>query len=199
MRRGRREERSGTPADLLVVGLGNPGEEYAHTRHNVGADVVQVLAARHGGSLKRSKDRAFACEVRIGDARVALAIPTTFMNVSGEAVKPLVRRYGVSVEHLVVIVDDLDLPVAKLRLRHGGGTGGHRGLASIVQTLHDDEFTRVRIGIGRPPGTQDPADYVLRRFGKSDREAIDVTIEQAADAIETIASQGFEPAMNRHN
>lgn len=182
-----------------MVGLGNPGEEFARTRHNVGADVVQVLVARHGGALKRSKDRVLSCEVCIGDARVALAIPTTFMNLSGEALRPLVRRYGVSIDHLVVIVDDLDLPVAKLRLRHGGGTGGHRGLASIVQTLHDDEFTRIRIGIGRPPGAQDPADYVLRRFGKSDRDAIDAAIEQAADAVETVVAAGHAEAMNRYN
>ncbi len=193
-------ERTGTPADLLVVGLGNPGDEFRRTRHNVGAEVVELLAARHGGRLKKSKERAFTCEVRIGPKRVALAVPITYMNDSGEAVAPLVRRFGVSVADLVVVHDELDLPPAALKLKVGGGLAGHNGLRSIKAHLKDDGFSRVRIGVGKPPGGKERgADHVLKRFSKADREAVDVTIERAADAVELIVTDGIEAAMNRCN
>ena len=193
-------ERTGTPADLLVVGLGNPGDEFRRTRHNVGAEVVELLAARHGGRLKKSKERAFTCEVRIGSRRVALAVPITFMNDSGQAVAPLVRRFGVAVPDLVVVHDELDLPPAALKLKVGGGLAGHNGLRSIKAHLKDDGFIRVRIGVGKPPGGKEQgADHVLKRFSKADREAVDVTIERAADAVELIVADGIEVAMNRCN
>lgn len=195
-----RRLRTGTPADLLVVGLGNPGERYAKTRHNVGAEVVETLAKRHGGRLKRSKERALAAEVRCDGRRVVLAVPITFMNASGEAVASLVRRHGVTLDRLVVVHDDMDLPVAKLRIRSGSGTGGHRGLESIMANLRGvGDFVRVRVGVGRPPGTQDPADYVLRAFGSTDRKAIDAAIVEAADAVEMLLAQGVDAAMNHYN
>jgi len=197
-RRGREESR-GAAADLLVVGLGNPGEDYERTRHNVGAEVVEILAKRHGGKLRRQKERALADEVNIGGKRVALAVPLTYMNLSGEAVAPLVRRYRVEPSHLVVVHDEMDFDMARLQVKDGGGLAGHNGLKSIVSHLHTQDFVRVRIGIGKPPGRREGADHVLKRFSKAEREQIDVTLEQAADAVERILSEGVEPAMNRYN
>lgn len=191
--------RTGTPADLLVVGLGNPGEEYAHTKHNVGADVVELLGKRHGGRLRKGKERALVDEVRVGDARVALAVPLTWMNDSGDSVRLLARRYGVETPQVVIVHDELDLPVAALRVKSGGGLAGHNGLRSIKDHLHGDEFQRVRIGVGKPKTKEHGADHVLSRFSKRERAEIDVTIEQAADAVELIASEGVEAAMNRFN
>ena len=187
------------PVDLLVVGLGNPGDEYARTRHNVGAEVVDLLARRHGGKLRGSKGRARGDEVRIGDKRVALAIPLTYMNESGEAVGALARRLGVGPDRIVIVHDELDLPPATLRVKVGGGLAGHNGLRSIKQHLHTDEFMRVRIGVGKPPSRERGADHVLSRVSKREREAMDVTIEEAADAVECIAGAGVDAAMNRYN
>lgn len=200
-RTGRASERTGTPADWLVVGLGNPGDEYTKTRHNVGADAVEVLARRHGARLRQqSKERALVDEVRIGAARVALAIPMTYMNESGMAVAPLLRRYGVDPAHLVVVHDELDLDPAVLRLKIGGGLAGHNGLRSIDQHIKSKDFVRVRIGIGKPPGGKERGvDHVLKRFSKRDREAVDTSIELAADAVEAITADGADAAMNRYN
>ncbi len=191
--------RTGTAAELLVVGLGNPGDEYAHTKHNVGADVLTILADRHGAKLRRGKERALADEVNVGGHRVALAIPTTWMNDSGESVRLLVRRYGVTPEQLVVVHDELDLPVAALRVKEGGGLAGHNGLRSIKSHLHSDAFRRVRIGVGKPSSKEQGADHVLSRFSKRERAEIDTTLELAADAVELITSDGVEAAMNRFN
>ena len=193
-------QRRGTPSDLLVVGLGNPGADYAHTRHNVGADVVEVLASRHGGRLRSGKELALSGEVRIGEARVALAFPQTFMNDSGRSVQLLVRRHGIDgLHHLVVIHDELDLPVGRLKLKVAGGLAGHNGLKSIKSHLHSDDFVRVRIGVGKPPGRQSGADYVLRRPGKAEQAELDVVIAEAADAVEAILADGLDAAMNRYN
>jgi PTH1 family peptidyl-tRNA hydrolase len=188
------------PADLLVVGLGNPGDEYARTRHNVGAQVVEVLARRHGARLKKSRrDRALVDDVRIDGRRVALAVPTTYMNDSGEAVAPLARRYEVPPERIVIVHDELDLPPAALRIKEGGGLAGHNGLRSIKAHLHSAAFLRVRIGVGKPPSKERGADHVLARVSKREREEMAVTIEQAADAVELIAAEGVQAAMNRYN
>ncbi len=192
-------ERTGTPADWLVVGLGNPGREYERTRHNVGAETVELLARRHGGRLRPGKERARADEVRIDGARVALAVPQQWMNDSGDAVRRLARRYGVTPERLVVVHDELDLPVATLRVKAGGGLAGHNGLRSVKAHLHSDEFARVRIGVGKPSSKEQGADHVLSGFSKRERADVDVTIERAADAVETIAADGVEAAMNRFN
>ena len=198
-RRGDAPARTGTPADLLVVGLGNPGDEFVRTKHNVGAEVVEALAARHGGKLRKGKERALVDEVHIDGRRVALAIPLTYMNDSGESVRLLVRRYGVDPEALVVVHDELDLPVAMLRVKSGGGLAGHNGLRSIKSHLHSDAFQRVRIGVGKPASKERGADHVLSRFSKRERADVDVTIQEAADAVETIATQGIDEAMNRFN
>jgi PTH1 family peptidyl-tRNA hydrolase len=200
LRRGSRTtERTGTPADLLVVGLGNPGAEFADTKHNVGADVVELLAKRHGARLRKSKERALVGEVRVDDKRLALAVPTTYMNDSGQAVAPLARRFGVAPDHIVIVHDELDLEPAVLRVKVGGGLAGHNGLRSIKQHLHDDGFVRVRIGVGKPRTKEQGADHVLSRFGKRTREEMAVTIEEAADAVETILSNGVDAAMNEYN
>jgi len=197
LRRGARSgPRTGTPADLLVVGLGNPGAEYARTRHNVGAEVVELLARRHRARLRKGKERAQTDEVNVGGKRLALAIPTTYMNDSGAAVQALVRRYGVTPEQVVIVHDELDLPVAALKLKAGGGLAGHNGLRSIKAHLKTDEFLRVRIGVGKPASKEQGVDHVLNKFSKRERTEIDVTLEQAADAVEAILADGIDAAMN---
>src|SRR3954468_6895667 len=169
------KDRRGTPADLLVLGLGNPGAEDAHSRHNVGADTVALLAERHGGRLKAGKEKALAAEVRIGAHRVALAFPQTYYNEAGLAAAALVRRHGVDDLHrLVVVHDEMDLPVGKLKVKVGGGLAGNNGLKSIKAHLHSDDFVRVRLGIGKPPGRQQGVDHVLKRPGKADQAELDI-------------------------
>jgi len=186
--------------DLLVVGLGNPGAEYAHTRHNVGFDVVELLASRHGGRLKKGKERALVDEVRIGGRRVALAEPQTYMNDSGASVVRLVRRYDIDDLHrLVVVQDELDLPTGRMKVKLGGGLAGHNGLRSIRAHLHSDDYVRVRIGVGKPPSKEQGADHVLKRPGKATRAVLDAMIERAADAVEVILVEGVEVAMDRFN
>jgi PTH1 family peptidyl-tRNA hydrolase len=181
--------------------LANPGEEFAGTRHNVGAEVVRALSARHGAGLRPEKgQRASVEEVSIGGLRVALAVPTTYMNESGAAVRPLLRRFGVQdPARLVVVHDELDLAAGRLRVKVGGGTAGHNGLRSVQSHLHTADFVRVRVGIGKPPGRQPGADYVLRRPSKAERELLDDSVAQAADAVEAIVTGGVEAAMNRYN
>jgi peptidyl-tRNA hydrolase, PTH1 family len=199
LRRAGRAARQGTPADFLVVGLGNPGDEYAHTRHNVGADTVELLARRHGASLRKSKERARTVEVRIDGKRVALAVPLTYMNDSGLSVSSLARRYGVEPHQIVIVHDELDLPTAALRVKAGGGLAGHNGLRSISSHLHSDDYLRVRIGVDKPVSKERGVDHVLRRFSKRERAEIEVTLEQAADAVECIVAEGVDVAMNRFN
>ena len=191
--------RTGTPADLLVVGLGNPGAEYARTKHNVGAEVVELLASRHGASLKKAKERARFDEVRVDGKRLALAVPLTYMNDSGMVVAPLARRCGVGPDRLVIVQDELDLPLGTVRVKEGGGLAGHNGLRSIEAHLHSRDFLRVRIGVNKPVDKRRGADHVLSRFGKREREAIEVAIEVAADAAEVILHDGVTAAMNRFN
>jgi len=196
----RREPRRGTAADLLVVGLGNPGADYERTRHNVGAEVVEILARRHGITLKVDKSlSARAGTGTIAGKLVGLAIPTTYMNDSGRAVAPLVRRFGVEPSQLVIVQDELDLPPAELKLKDGGGLAGHNGLRSITAHLHTQDYLRVRIGVGKPPGRMLGADHVLKRPGKAEREELDVVVQEAADAVELIVTDGVERAMERFN
>ena len=197
---GERPARRGTPSDLLVVGLGNPGKEYDRTRHNVGAEVVARLAAARGASLKPGKERALVAEVRIGEARVALAFPTTYMNESGDAVQRLVRRYGIDDwSKLVVVHDELDLPPGTVRVKAGGGLAGNNGLRSISQHLKTNDYLRVRIGIGKPPSKERGADHVLSRLGKRERELLDESIVVAGEAVELIATDGVDAAMRATN
>ncbi|MGH9060893.1 MAG: aminoacyl-tRNA hydrolase [Acidimicrobiales bacterium] len=193
--------RSGTPADLLAVGLGNPGADYERTRHNLGADVVSLLADRHGGKLKpRRATHSLEAEVRVDGRLLALALPQTFMNESGMAAAPLVRRHGIDdLARLVVIHDELDLPRGRVKVKLGGGTAGHNGLKSIQAHLHGSGFARVRIGVGKPPGRQSGIDYVLHAPRGSERAELDVAVEDGADAVEMILVEGVEAAMNRFN
>jgi len=196
----RSPDRRGTPADLVVLGLGNPGAEYAHTRHNVGADVVDLLAGRHGGRLKSAKERALVAEVRIGSGRVVLAFPQTFYNEAGNAARLLLERHGIDDLHkLVVVHDEMDLPPGKLKVKIGGGLAGNNGLKSIKAHLGTDDFVRVRIGIGKPPGRQEGVDHVLRRPGKAEKAELDVAMAEAADAVEAILAEGAEMAQTRFN
>jgi len=183
----------------LVFGLGNPGQEYEHTRHNVGFQILDVLARRYGVTFSSHKYRALAARVRMGDETVLLVKPLTFMNLSGEAVGPIVRFYKVSLQDMLVVYDDMDLPLGLLRLRPKGGSGGHKGLKSIIQHVGSTEFPRLRVGIGRPPGRMDPADFVLSPFTKEEEEVMAVVREEAADAIETWVKEGLERAMTKVN
>ena len=183
-----------------MVGLGNPGAAYAGTRHNVGADVVALLAERHGGRLKAGKERAQVAEVRIDGRRVVLAVPETFYNEAGQAAGLLVRRHGIDDPAKVVVVhDEMDLPPGKIKVKVGGGLAGNNGLKSIKAHLKTDAFLRVRLGIGKPPGRQEGADHVLRRPGKAERAELDVALAEAADAVELIATDGAEAAQGRFN
>jgi PTH1 family peptidyl-tRNA hydrolase len=182
----------------LVVGLGNPGPRYAGTRHNAGALVVDVLAARVGGRLKAHKSRSDVLEGRLADRPLVLARPRSFMNESGGPVAGLLRFYKIPLDRLVVVHDELDLPFGALRLKQGGGDGGHNGLRSVSAALGRD-YLRVRFGIGRPPGRQDPADYVLRDFSAAERKELDFHLDRAADAVEALLGDGLEAAQNRFN
>lgn len=195
-RKANEPARKGTPADLLVVGLGNPGPEFEGTRHNVGADMVGVLAARTGERLGKSKERALVAECRLGQHRVVAAFPTTYMNASGESVRALCRRHGIEDgAKLVVVHDELDLEVGRLKIKHGGGLAGHNGLRSITQHLGTTDYVRLRIGIGRPPASQAGRDYVLRRPGKAERVELDDAIGRCVDAVEQLLAQGIDATM----
>lgn len=188
------------PADHVVVGLGNPGAQYRHTRHNVGFDVVEELARRHGGSLRKTKDRALADQVRMAGATVLLAEPQTYMNESGVAVRPLCKHAGITDwERLVVVHDELDLPLGKLKVKIGGGLAGHNGLRSIKAHLHTDAFVRVRIGVGKPQTKEHGADHVLSKVGGPTKRLLEEMVAIAADAVECIVADGPVVAMDRFN
>ncbi len=195
-----RRERRGTPSDLLVVGLGNPGDDYAGTRHNLGAEAVELLADRHGGRLKAGRNNALEDTVRVGAHIVGLAFPVTYMNNSGLAVSALLRRHSIDdLSRLVVVHDEADLPVGRLKIKRGGGNAGHNGLESVDQHIKDNDYVRVRIGVGRPPGRQNTADYLLRRPSKTDRIELDIMVETAADAVEFLLDHALDEAMARFN
>jgi len=188
-------------APWLVVGLGNPEPRYARNRHNIGRMVIDLLVERTGATLSRHRTRARVAEVRLGllpggapGPRAVLAEPTAFMNVSGRPVRALTQFYGLGAERLLVIHDDIDLPEHTLRLKRGGGEGGHNGLRSVSQALGTRDYARLRVGIGRPPGRQDVADFVLTDLPPRSRAQWGVTLEQAADAVQTVVLKGFERA-----
>ena len=186
------------PGPAIVIGLGNPGPAYAETRHNVGVRVVELLAARAGGGrFAKHKSNADVLEGRLAGRRAVFAVPRTFMNVSGGPVAGLLRYYGVEPADLVVVHDDLDLGFGVVRLKQGGGEGGHNGLRSISGSIGTKDYLRVRFGIGRPPGRQDPADFVLKRFSGAERKELEFAVDLAADAAEALLRDGLEPAQNR--
>lgn len=182
----------------IVVGLGNPGQEYSATRHNVGFMVIDELAQRWGVSNWKNRKEALIVEHRIEEP-VLLVKPQTYMNLSGVAVGELARWYKVAPEDVIIIFDDMDLPTGRLRLRMKGGSGGHRGIESLLTHLANDSFPRVRIGIGRPPTGWQVVDYVLSRFTVKEQPLLVEAINKAADAVESIITQGMNKAMNLHN
>jgi peptidyl-tRNA hydrolase, PTH1 family len=187
---------SGGNEPWLVVGLGNPGPQYAGNRHNAGFMVLDVLAARMGGRFKAHKARAEVVEGRLAGVRVVLAKPRSYMNESGGPVKALRDFYKVPLERVVVVHDELDIPYGTLRLKRGGGDNGHNGLRSITKAIGGPDYLRVRFGIGRPPGRMDAAAFVLRDFSATERKELDLNAERAADATEALFTDGLERAQN---
>ena len=187
---------------FVVVGLGNPGPRYAATRHNLGFAVVALLADRVGARFKPLKapgGRVEVAEGRLVDHPVALARPQSLMNASGGPGVAVARYFKVEPDHLIVVHDELDLPFASMRIKRGGGDGGHNGLKSITAALGSKEYNRVRIGIGRPPGRQDAADYVLHEFAAAERRELPYEIDRAADAVESLLAKGLEATQNDFN
>ncbi|MFC9998840.1 aminoacyl-tRNA hydrolase [Nocardia sp. NPDC127526] len=183
---------------VLVVGLGNPGTEYERTRHNVGFMVADVLAERVGGRFTvHKKSGADLLEARLDGRKVLIAKPRSYMNLSGRPVAALAKFFSVPASDIIAVHDELDLPFGTIRLKQGGGEGGHNGLRSMSQALTTKDYLRVRFGIGRPPGRQDPADYVLKPFAAPERKELPVIVEQAADAVELLLRVGLEPAQNQ--
>lgn len=184
----------------IVVGLGNPGEEYQSTRHNIGAMVVDHLAASHGVRFSRHKSRNDVADLRLSDGSVlVLAKPHSYMNELGSNVRALADFYSVSPESVIACHDELDIDFATLRLKLGGGENGHNGLKSITASLGSPEYHRLRLGIGRPPGRQDPADFVLRRFSAAERDQLAEFLERASDALLCLVSEGLSNAQSRFN
>ena len=188
----------------LVVGLGNPGPKYAGNRHNIGAMVVAELASRAGVRLSRHKSRASAASGRLGvlpggtpGPAAVLAVPSSYMNESGGPVSSLLKYYSVPVDRLIVVHDELDIPFGQVRLKASGGEGGHNGLRSISSSIGTREYVRIRAGIGRPPGRMDAADFVLRDFSPMERKELPFFLDDAADAVEVVVSQGLTAAQQR--
>ena len=187
----------GPTGPRIVVGLGNPGPEYAGNRHNLGFHVVDLLAEQQGARFKKGA-RGFAdvVETRIGDERVVLAKPRSYMNESGGRVKAVLGFYKATPDQLIVVHDELDIPFMQVRLKVGGGAGGHNGIRSVDAALGTKEYARVRVGIGRPPGRMEPADFVLRDFSATERKELPLLVERGADAVVTLLRQGLTAAQN---
>ncbi|HVQ89082.1 MAG TPA: aminoacyl-tRNA hydrolase [Actinomycetes bacterium] len=184
----------------VIVGLGNPGQEYEGHRHNIGFRVVDELGQRLGGSFRRHKRaRGLALEGRSGGHRIVLFKPTTYMNEAGQAVSPLTDFYKAGPDRVIAIHDELDLPFGSLRLKFGGGDNGHNGLKSLRQSLGTGDFFRARWGIGRPPGRLDPAVFVLRNFSASERGELEAQVGRTADAVEALINEGLERAQSQFN
>ncbi|BBF99764.1 MULTISPECIES: aminoacyl-tRNA hydrolase [Pseudonocardia] len=190
---------SPVPGPALVVGLGNPGPDYAGTRHNVGTRVAALLAARAGAGRfsVHKRTNSDVAQGRLSGRPVTLAVPRTYMNLSGGPVAGLVQYFSIPPTEVIVVHDELDLEFGVIRLKRGGGEGGHNGLRSISRSLGTKDYLRIRFGIGRPPGRQDPADYVLKRFSGTENKELDLGIDLAADAAEALLADGLEPAQNR--
>ena len=186
--------------DWIVVFLGNPGDKYENTRHNVGFMTADALGEKLNKPIQRLKFKALTNVVEYGGCRVLLMKPTTYMNLSGEAVREACMFYKLPPERVLVVSDDVSLPVGKIRLRRNGTAGGHNGLRSIIGQLHSDQFPRLKIGVGaKPHPDYDMADWVLGHFSKEDRKAIDAAIDRALDAMECLFTQGIDKAMSRYN
>jgi len=187
------------PSPLLIIGLGNPGRGYRANRHNIGFHVLDALATALGTGFKRMQAKALVTDARLEGVRLILAKPQTYMNNAGQSVGSLARFFRLPAEQILVIYDDLDLPVGALRLRPGGGTGGHRGMGSIVEHLGLADFPRLRFGIGRPPGAMDPADFVLQDFSAGEQDLVDASLDRAVECVRVFALEGIQAAMTRFN
>jgi len=183
----------------LVAGLGNPGVHYRHNRHNIGFMVIDALAEQLDIKLKRVKSKAVIGEGKIGEKSLILVKPQTFMNLSGKSIGPLVHFFNVPLQNVIIVHDDLDIPLGTLRIRPKGGTGGQQGMRSILTTLGSHDIPRLRIGIGRPPGRMDPADYVLHDFDPDQRAELKDVLERATKALVTLIIDGLDKAMNNFN
>lgn len=185
----------------LIVGLGNPGSEYSNNRHNVGQMVLDELASRMGGKFKTHKARAQVVEGRlgIGGPRVVLAKPMTYMNVSGGPVAGLSKFFDIAPDHVIAVHDEIDIPFNTVKLKIGGGEGGHNGLRDISKALATKEYLRVRVGVGRPPGRMDTADFVLRDFATAEKKELPFLLDEAADAVELLVNEGLLAAQQKHH
>lgn len=201
LRRARENERRGQSSILLIVGLANPGPDYEGSRHNVGGDAVRLVVSRRGAQLKLERhQRALSTTFSTPRGPITLAVPITFMNESGAAIPPLLRRTSLEgLSHLVVVHDELDLEPGRVQVKFGGGLAGHNGLRSIAHTMDTQEFARVRIGIGKPPTKDQGANYVLKRPTGKLRESLEADVAHAADAIETLLDYEFDAAQQRVN
>ncbi len=188
-----------TSTTFLIVGLGNPGREYRENRHNVGFMVIDRLAVRLGVSFTRVEMKSLVTKAEHDRARLVLAKPQTFMNLSGNATRSLLRYYKVPLENLIIAYDDVDLPLGVLRIRPDGGSAGQKGVGSIIEQLGTQQFPRLRVGIGRPPGRMEAADYVLQDFSRQEAELLATTLDRAVEAVLTFVAQGLNTAMNLHN
>jgi peptidyl-tRNA hydrolase, PTH1 family len=184
---------------FLVIGLGNPGREYRETRHNIGFLVIDRLCKAMSISLSRMQSKALVGMGTLEGCKVVVAKPQTFMNLSGQSVGGLVRFFKVPLEQVIVAHDDIDLPLGTLRLRPGGGSAGQKGMASIIQQLGTQEFARLRLGVGRPPGQMDAAAYVLQRFANNEQEMLNLVLDRSEAAVRTFVREGLNTAMNLHN
>ncbi len=183
----------------IIVGLGNPGDKYAKTRHNVGFNVIDILAKEYSIDVSKIKHKALVGEGRIGTEKIILVKPVTYMNLSGESVVDICNYYNIDLENLIVIYDDIDLDVGKIRIRKKGSGGTHNGMRSIIKCLGSNEFPRVRVGISKPQNGQDLADFVLSRFSKDDEKAMQESYENASKAIECTIRENLDLAMNKYN
>ncbi len=186
-------------APFLIVGLGNPGREYRETRHNIGFMLIDQLCKEAGIRLTRMQSKALIGTALVEGVKMVVAKPQTFMNLSGQSVGGLVRFYKVPLEQVIIAHDDMDLPLGTIRIRPGGGSAGQRGMASIIQQLGTQDFARLRLGVGRPPGQMNPRDFVLHPFSKGEAAVVQEQLEQAAAAVRVFMKEGLDMAMNRYN
>jgi len=188
-----------TEHTFLIVGLGNPGREYRDTRHNFGFMLIDRIAVRLNAHGMKMQSKSIVMDARYEDKKLILAKPQTFMNLSGQSVQGLARFYKIPLANLMVLSDDLDIPFGTIRLRASGGPGGQRGLLSVIEQLGTKDFPRLRLGIGRPPGKMDPANFILQSFSPEEFKSLSEIVDHGADAVFTFANHGLEKAMNEFN
>jgi PTH1 family peptidyl-tRNA hydrolase len=193
------ESQTTTSSSFLIVGLGNPGRQYQSNRHNIGFMLLNRLAERFKTTFSRLESKALVTKTKYHDHPVILAKPQTYMNLSGQSVASLVKFYKIPLDNVMVVYDEVDLPFGRIRIRPSGGSAGHKGIASIIERLGTQDFPRMRLGIGRPPGSKGAASYVLKNFSGEDAEFLPQIIDRAADAIFTYIAEDLETAMNRYN